>query len=430
MRGFLKRTLPLLLVAIMLFSLIGVMPQDRAQAASPYKIRVNVQRNVATVYKRKNNRWKPIRAMLVSTGQPWSPTPVGTFRTTSKYSWRILYGPVRGRYCTRLGNTNYLFHSVWYPMEYSGGGISHNKTNMSMRDFRKLGSPASQGCIRLSVMDAKWIYDNIPTGTVVQTYKSSTSSPLGRPKRVPTKKNSSFDWCPTDSDPNNPHFYLRKARFDLSKKPKVLSYGSTLKLKSYVTAQNPNVLQDISDTVKVSRLYRWSNSKNKYVRMNPEKFSTRKPGYYKVWYRTHSAYCKNASTSFKFRVRNRYEKDKPLFSVNKKYYKYKKKGSRDGINVRNIKVGWKNPHLGVRVVLNKHTNKYVTYKMTSNIYKRQKDGSYKLYRSFKSDRQARNYTFTRPGNYIVYFKAVNPYAVKGTKAARPRYYRVMVNCKR
>ncbi|HAH78565.1 MAG TPA: L,D-transpeptidase, partial [Ruminococcaceae bacterium] len=31
----------------------------------------------------------------------------------------------------------------------------------------KLGEPASHGCIRLPVEDAKWIYDNIPEGTKV-----------------------------------------------------------------------------------------------------------------------------------------------------------------------------------------------------------------------------------------------------------------------
>ena len=37
-----------------------------------------------------------------------------------------------------------------------------NKTSV-----RKLGRRASHGCIRLTVEDAKWIYDNCPAGTTV-----------------------------------------------------------------------------------------------------------------------------------------------------------------------------------------------------------------------------------------------------------------------
>ena len=31
----------------------------------------------------------------------------------------------------------------------------------------KLGQPASHGCVRLTVADAKWFYDQVPDGTPV-----------------------------------------------------------------------------------------------------------------------------------------------------------------------------------------------------------------------------------------------------------------------
>ena len=52
----------------------------------------------------------------------------------------------------------YLFHSV--PTDSSGNYIK--------KEAVKLGEPASHGCVRMSVADSKWIFDNIPTGTPVK----------------------------------------------------------------------------------------------------------------------------------------------------------------------------------------------------------------------------------------------------------------------
>ena len=37
-------------------------------------------------------------------------------------------------------------------------------------EAEKLGSPASHGCIRLSIADSKWLYDQLPTGTPIHIY--------------------------------------------------------------------------------------------------------------------------------------------------------------------------------------------------------------------------------------------------------------------
>ena len=52
----------------------------------------------------------------------------------------------------------YLFHSV--PTDKDGNYIES--------EAQKLGNPASHGCIRMSVSDSKWFYENIPTGTPVK----------------------------------------------------------------------------------------------------------------------------------------------------------------------------------------------------------------------------------------------------------------------
>lgn len=52
----------------------------------------------------------------------------------------------------------YLFHSV--PTDHSGNYIPNEAV--------KLGEPASHGCVRMSVSDSKWIFENIPVGTPVK----------------------------------------------------------------------------------------------------------------------------------------------------------------------------------------------------------------------------------------------------------------------
>lgn len=55
----------------------------------------------------------------------------------------------------------YLFHSI--PMDRQRTVIDSEQT--------KLGTPASHGCVRLAIEDAKWIYDNIPQGTPVYIHQ-------------------------------------------------------------------------------------------------------------------------------------------------------------------------------------------------------------------------------------------------------------------
>ena len=54
----------------------------------------------------------------------------------------------------------YLFHSV--PFDKDG--------NIIVEEAEKIGEPASHGCIRLPVDTAKYIYDNIPVGSIVLIY--------------------------------------------------------------------------------------------------------------------------------------------------------------------------------------------------------------------------------------------------------------------
>ena len=156
---------------------------SRVSAASTYQIKINKQQNCVTIYKLGNND-KPVKAMACSTGYA---TPVGTFPLGEKMRWHTLMGPCYGQYCTRI-HGGILFHSVWY--------YKKTPSSLSSSAYNKLGVTASHGCVRLTVADAKWIYDNVPSGSPVTVYNSSKPGPLGKPSAI--KLPSSSTWDPTE----------------------------------------------------------------------------------------------------------------------------------------------------------------------------------------------------------------------------------------
>ena len=93
----------------------------------------------------------------------------------------------------------YMFHSVcYYSMDYSD--IEYN-------EYNKLGGPASLGCVRLCVADAKWLFYEMPYGAKVQIfYDDSSPGPLGNPGSyyIPPEIPQIRGWDPTDSDSGNP----------------------------------------------------------------------------------------------------------------------------------------------------------------------------------------------------------------------------------
>lgn len=169
------------------FNLNGSLKQDvRGLVSGPYCIKVNKQQNCVTVYAKDgaNGYIIPIKAFICSAGEG---TPVGTFKTPVKYRWHALIGSY-GQYCTRIVG-NYLFHSVPYRRN---GDPKSLMTNL----YNRLGNKDSMGCIRLTVADAKWIYDNCSLGTQVTIYNSSSVGPFDKPTAA--KLPSWQTWDPTD----------------------------------------------------------------------------------------------------------------------------------------------------------------------------------------------------------------------------------------
>jgi hypothetical protein len=164
----------------------------------PYLIKVNRVFNTITIYQKDEaGEYKePIKAMVCSVGEKGTQTIRGTFMTKEKYRWKALLGDVWGQYSTRIVG-GILFHSVYY---YENG----NPASLATREYNKLGSAASHGCIRLTVEDAKWIYDNCAIGTTVVIYDDKDSpGPLGKPESI--KLPTSLRWDPTDPNKKNPY---------------------------------------------------------------------------------------------------------------------------------------------------------------------------------------------------------------------------------
>ena len=98
--------------------------------------------------------------MYASTGMDDS-TPRGSFRIQAERGDHF-YNPGEGmgaRYYTSFLNHGvFLFHSV--PTDSKGGYIKEEADMLGIR-------PGSHGCIRLTVPDARWIMQSVPTGTPV-----------------------------------------------------------------------------------------------------------------------------------------------------------------------------------------------------------------------------------------------------------------------
>ena len=273
---------------IMLMSVFAVNTSDVSAAdKSTYLIKVNTQTNVVTIYKKNGKKYKPLKAMVCSSGGKLTPT--GTFRLKQKIGWCKLVGNVWGQYSTVI-NGNYLFHSVPYSKQA--------KNKIIGKEYNKLGTSCSHGCIRLSVMDAKWIYEVCPQGTKVVIFRSKSKGPLGKPK--PLKVSFKYGWDPTDPDSDNPSFRLPKPVIQISgKKKTTVKYGGSYKLKQYVTAKDPSTFMDLTSKIQIYSVKKYIGGKWKKIK----KFSTKKVGRYKITYKVYYKYCKRSSyMNFKVRV--------------------------------------------------------------------------------------------------------------------------------
>jgi lipoprotein-anchoring transpeptidase ErfK/SrfK len=103
---------------------------------------------------------KLLKEWICSGGTQEKPTPKGEFKTFQKgeYFWNPRYN-MGGYYWVKFYE-DYLFHSV--PFD--------ENNNIIQEEYNKLGTPASHGCIRLEVENARWLYEMLPLGVKVIIY--------------------------------------------------------------------------------------------------------------------------------------------------------------------------------------------------------------------------------------------------------------------
>lgn len=130
-----------------------------AQKYTISRVEVNKAMQMVTVYGTNEVGFtKPMKYFLCSTGNPTSLTPNGTF-----YARPLTYAAP--------GNPWYYFqlHDCWilYCTQLSGDICFHSLTfnklgvqSLSQSAYADLGHPASHGCVRLMVEDARYIWEN------------------------------------------------------------------------------------------------------------------------------------------------------------------------------------------------------------------------------------------------------------------------------
>ncbi len=163
----------------------------------PYYLVADRVNGVMTVY--DSSRTVPIKTIRISVGLSSTPTwPTNRdMRLTSYNRWQALMGPSWGQYGTHVdgaGNGGIFIHSV--------AGVSRSYYNLPAGEYNRLGSPASHGCIRCCVADARWVFYNCNGSTIRiidGTYNANESfkGPLGRKAIVPLYGSRNFD--PTDN---------------------------------------------------------------------------------------------------------------------------------------------------------------------------------------------------------------------------------------
>ena len=166
--------------------LVGINPvpsniENLSNDPKLFKLTVDLTNKVVKVYKKVGNEYVLYRLMICTIGQSKYSTPQGSFNLTgyhvrfgyfSKYNCYAQYwSQIKGQI---------LFHSILF----------NRRENSAYRtaSYRNLGKAASHGCVRLSVPDAKWVYENCPKGTKVTIGKFKKDKDLVKAVKVPVLK--------------------------------------------------------------------------------------------------------------------------------------------------------------------------------------------------------------------------------------------------
>ena len=135
------------------------------KALKPYLVKVSTKDQRVYVYGLDDNNEHTVlvKKMKCSTGRNETPTPKGTYKNSTGPGARWHYFKkfkCWAQYAYYIQG-DIMFHSVLY--NEKGGPVTQSSV-------RNLGRKASHGCVRLSVEDAKWLYNNCPRNTTIIVY--------------------------------------------------------------------------------------------------------------------------------------------------------------------------------------------------------------------------------------------------------------------
>lgn len=177
-----------------------------------YYLKVVVNAQIVYIYSRDKagNPKDLVRTIIVSTGidKGSNATPLGRFmvldaedNSAGKHNW-VKFDGSYGQYATRLFYiteesasgmkgyfTGYMFHSELYRKT--------DPTSLIVAEYNTIGYPRSHGCIRMQIKDARWIYLNCPTGSIVEVVDGSPDPALWSELKPPALPYGT-DYDPTD----------------------------------------------------------------------------------------------------------------------------------------------------------------------------------------------------------------------------------------
>lgn len=125
------------------------------------------------------------RCFLCATGTTTYPSPLGTFTLSgskSKHCKFPNWGGGEARWWTKI-TESIAFHSVLY-------SDSSDDSTLKVSSLTGLGKRGSHGCIRMTVADAKWIYEHAEKGMKVWIHDDAAADPELRYFIQPGKLNT------------------------------------------------------------------------------------------------------------------------------------------------------------------------------------------------------------------------------------------------
>ena len=198
------------------FTVPAYTPTDPPKADGEKLLVVYTGSQSVVGYVGKDGDWEEQRIMICSSGRKNHDTPTGTTKITDRYTYKKL-GTTEdshcyGFYASRF-RTHHLFHSVPISEKATKADEGHYMCNM--HKYEKLGTVASDGCVRMTVADAKWVYEFSETGKVTVCVTRDKGPTPEKPPAIiweePYTDKNGYGWDPTDPDPRNPYLLLNAA---------------------------------------------------------------------------------------------------------------------------------------------------------------------------------------------------------------------------